>query len=176
MSKKFWLSVLLFVISFLSICFILLSCNILKKSSSEKTSEGNLKKENLEKSDTSNGGSNYGKSKSSTEQFDWTKTTFHFPKDTSKNITNVYPSTIIYENGNGTKETQEKEFDSSWFKNAIKQIESKYDSTNKESIKESESKKSTTDWKLYAIIGLAALFFADKLTKFIPYKLKLEKK
>lgn len=173
--KNFWSIIITFIVTFLILCFLLPSCSVLKKSHSEKEQSSKVVKSNLETSDSLNSG-NIKKSNSiSKEDFDWWRTTFiNSPQkenDSSGSVTNVYPSTVIYEGGKGSKESDVSSFDSSWFLRELQSRDLRIDSLSTSKEVKDESKKTTTDWKLYGIIAILAFLFVDKVTKFMPLKI-----
>jgi len=120
------------------IVFCLSSCEVLKKSSSSSAENTSLQKQTTATTDSSTGGALKKQNSITKEDYDWFKTTLQFAapaKDT--NITNIYnytqpgqPATIIYEGGKGSRQTEQTTIDSTWFKNALSQMQQQLDSTN----------------------------------------------
>jgi hypothetical protein len=172
--QVFWSNIIFWIAVFIVLCFLLLSCSVLKKSSSKKDDFTNLSKSNLSTQDSGRGGKLSTGKILTKEDFDWFKTTvINSPqrKDTLSPVTNVYPSTVIYEGGKGSKQTDATSFDSSWFKNALALRDERIDSLSKVKHEDTSSKKSETDWKLYGLIALATIFFVDKAKNYLPFKI-----
>lgn len=176
--KNFWAAVIIFIITFAALYFLIIilpGCNVTKHrnlSTSDTTGISKSLKNNL---DTSKGGNIKSSDISSKENSEWWKKTFVFPTDTSKNVTNVYPSTIIYEGGKGNKETNERKFDSGWFYDYKASMEAKYDSTNKKISELQEDKKSKSGgipWWVFVVVFLVY----EILTKVVFKKFSIIKK
>jgi len=137
-----WLSFICFVIIFIIICVVALSgCEVIKGKRSISSDSTAVKKEILQITDTSKGGS--VKTNTTKEEFDWYKMTQLFDqKKQTPGDTKVYPTTVIYEGGKGTKESST--VDSSWFLNALNLMQANLDSTNKKLQESEKNKKSET--------------------------------
>ncbi len=139
-NKLNWKAIVIFVIAFLLLCFLLLSCEIIKGKKSSKSDVSSLRKESVHLIDSSEGGSSRKTDTKVKEEFDWYKMTQLFNNAQKPGDTKVYPSTVIYEGGKGTKETQVNSIDSNWFKNAMSLLQAKLDSANAK-IEQSEKNK-----------------------------------
>lgn len=140
----------------------------IKHSTSDSTS---LNKSTVNAVDTSKGGSVKTTNTTTKEDFDWYKITqlFSQNKDTSINNTNVYPSTVIYEGGKGTKEQVSNTIDSSWFKNQLSFMTLTIDSLNKKIETYSKDKHSETKGVglimviIIVVCGMIAYFLLSKI-------------
>ena len=151
------------------VILLLLSCNTLKKSSSDHLSQGALSKSETNKVDTTSKGNVSTNSMLTKEWFENLKTTINLKKDTINNITNVYPSSIVYESSKGNSETEQKGIDSNWVKNAIFDASKSSDSTNVKHDIDTSSKKTQTDWKLYLLIVIVIYLALKEL----PFKIRI---
>lgn len=177
MNKSKWILFLAFVLAFLSLCFLLLSCEVIKGKKTIASDSTTVKKETVAVVDTSKGGS--VKTNTTKEAFDWYKMTQLFDQNKQPaGDTKVYPSTVIYEGGKGTKESTT--IDSTWFKNALSLLQAKIDSANakyesSEKNKQVES-KGLGVWLLvicfaaYWVLTKGISWFTGKYTFFIPKK------
>lgn len=164
------------IIVFISTLFLFQSCEItkkLKRNSSDSTAVSKLTTSLI---DTSGGGSVSKTTMVSKEDFDWWRTTMQYKGDTS--VTNVYPSTIIYEGGKGSKQSETNEVDSSWFKNALAIIQAQSDSISV--IKESFEKNKQSETKgvglVMVILICAGFWVVSKLFGLITSKYSIVKK
>lgn len=162
----------------LFIWWLLSGCEILKHRSSIATDSGTVSKAGSLLKDTSSGGRVSINTNTNKEAFDWFKTTLQYPRDTTANITNVYPSTIVYEGGKGTKEQTSITTDSTWFKNAIEQMQAKYDSGfAKMQASQMDSKSQTKGVGLMTVVLiLLGYFVLTNGIKFISSKYSIVKK
>ena len=138
MTKSNWKLVITFIILFSLLAWAMLSCKLIKDVQRSSVDTTSVKKINTAAVDTGTGGAT--KRSMTKEEFDWWKKTETY-QPAAPGVTNVYPSTVVYEGGKGTKETNT--FDSAWFKNALSLMQSQYDSLNtktEEYRKQSETK------------------------------------
>lgn len=135
--------ILLFMLACLLV--ILASCELFKKTTKKETDSMTSSVKTSAGLDTSKSGSVTKTNTNTKEQDEWWRKIIQYPVDTSHDVTNVYPSTIIYEGGKGTKETNTQQIDSNWLKAYIAFAMSQKDTTHasassKEVEKQSETK------------------------------------
>lgn len=135
--------ILLFMLACLVV--ILASCELFKKTTKQETQDMAASSKTASGLDTSKSGSVTKTTTNVKENDEWWRETWKFPIDTGHDVTNVYPSTIIYEGGKGTKETNTQQIDSNWLKAYIAFAMSQKDTTHasassKEVEKQSETK------------------------------------
>lgn len=163
------------ILGLVAIILLMISCQVLKSKKSISSDSTSVKKEVLAITDTSKGGS--VKTNTTKEEFDWYKMTQLFDQNKAKpGDTKVYPSTVIYEGGKGSKESTT--IDSSWFKNALAIMQAKVDSTNKKYEEDQKNKSSESKglglWLIAICFGVYWLltkgisFLTSKYTFFIP--------
>lgn len=167
-----WISFIVFFLSFLLACMLLLSgCEVLKGKKSFTQDSVSVKKQQSAVIDTGNGGSVIKQQNSTKEAFDWYRMTQLF--DSNKQLpgeTKVYPSTVIYEGGKGTKEQNSSTIDSSWFKNALQMYASSVDSLNNKIATMEKNKQSETKGVgliMVIIIAFGAVFVYGLLRYFL---------
>lgn len=179
-SAKFWCLVILFFGFFLWLCTCLLGCEIMRHSKTDKQRLDQVNKSSSVLTDSGTGGNVKRQNNSSKEDYDWYKITQQFKPDT--NITKIYnypqPATIIYEGGKGTKEQTSTSIDSSWFKNQLSLLQSRYDSLT--AISEAKLKDSKTETKgvglITALLIGAGFLIVGKSLGFITSKYSIVKK
>lgn len=153
MTPRQWRHFIIFVISFLLIAWALLSCETLKKFSSKRDDTTTVHSTASVDSSRLSGTAIRTMDIQSKEWYDNFKTTVNFKKDTINNITNVYPSSIVYESAKGNKETEAKSFDSSWFLNKIQQLRNERDSASHINESVNSSKKiESKGWPAWVFI------------------------
>lgn len=175
MPKQFWFAVAVFILLFALLCFLLLGCKVLKKSSYKNSDSTSLSKNFSKDKIDSTGGSVSKNNSISKELSDWWKTTVVFPKDTSINNFYSYPSTVIMEGGKNQKEVESNNTDSSWFFKAIENMQSKIDSLSVSKSQGDSSKKSDVSTKTL-IFGVVVLYLLVELFKFVSSRYKISRK
>jgi len=146
-----WLT--LFMLAWLVV--IMLSCNVIKGKRSTRATVDSVARKTTSVVDTGSGGATRKITTDSKSEFDWTKLTLQYPRDT--NVTNIYnypqkPATVIYETGRGSSEAHTIDSSSEWFKNAITSLNSSVDSLSKR-LQESEKNKETAP-SIWFLIGV----------------------
>lgn len=145
MPRKYWILFTLFFIAVVCFCFTCLSsCEVIKGKKSVKSDSTAVSKNTVNALDTSKSGSVTKSEVKSKEENEWWRIIQSFQKDTVNNVTNVYPSTVVYEGGKGTREQTENKVDSTWFKNYISFMQSKYDSLSSKLEQVEKNKQSET--------------------------------
>jgi len=139
MKRRNWYAIIIFCLLFFALCIFLLSgCKVMRDIEKKSGDTTSVSKISTALVDTGNGGN--VKKSNTKEEYDWWKKTETY-QPPAPGVTNVYPSTVVYEGGKGIKETNT--FDSGWFKNALSLMQNKYDSLNaktEEYRKQSETK------------------------------------
>lgn len=141
---------------FMLVCLviILLSCNVLKGKRSMTASVDSVSRHSTAVIDTGTGGQVSKNTTKSTDE--WWRTTVQYPpRDTIHNVTNVYPSTVVYEGGKGTKEVQQ--VDSSWFHNAMSLLQASQDSVSRLMREQTKDKETRPSVWLFVGILVAVL-------------------
>lgn len=174
MSKSKWAAFILFVIAFLLLCSALLSgCKVVRDIAKKSSDSTSVSKTNTNLTDTSTGGN--VKKSNTKEENEWWKRTETYPAP-APGVTNVYPSTVVYEGGKGSKETNV--IDSGWFKNALSLIQQQLDSTNaknEEYRKQSETKSKGLGLFFIVLIALGCCLVVFVGGKYLS-RFKISKK
>lgn len=160
-----WLLALLAILALAVIIIGLPGCESSKKLFKRNSDSTSVSRKESGLIDTSSAGSVKKNSSSSQENWDWWKTTVipALQQAGTKRDTNIYnisnqPPMIIYEGGKGSKETQSNTIDSNWFKAALQQFKSEYDSSHKaENVKDLDKHSETKGLGLWSIILIAML-------------------
>lgn len=160
-----WLLALLAILALAAIIIGLPGCESSKKLFKRNADSTGVSRKESGLIDTSSAGSVKKNSSSSQENWDWWKTTVipTLRQAGTRHDTNIYnisnqPPMIIYEGGKGSKETQSNTIDSNWFKAALQQFKSEYDSTHKaENVKDLDKHTETKGLGLWSIILIAML-------------------
>jgi hypothetical protein len=143
------------------IILCLQGCEILKNKKSLQLDDTAVSKKETAATDSSQGGSINKTETKTKEEFDWWRMTQLF--DQNKAVpgeTKVYPSTIVYEGGKGSKEQTQNSTDSTWFKNAISLLTNQVDSLNRKlEMKEKDIKSETKGVGLVMVIIIVAAAF-----------------
>lgn len=159
-----WLLALLAILALAAIVIGLPGCESSKKLFKRNADSTGVSRKESGLIDTSSAGSVKKNSSSSQENWDWWKTTVIPGARRDTNIYNFYNQpagqaqapVIIYEGGKGSKETQSNTIDSNWFKAALQQFKSEYDSTHKaENVKDLDKHTETKGLGLWAIAAIA---------------------
>lgn len=174
MKARQWSIIIIWIVAMILSCCALLSCSFMKKINRSKSDSASIRKELNSSFDSSKSGSVKNEKNHFKEDSDWWKITQTFPQSKSPvpGVTNVYPSTVVYEGGKNSKEQEQSSSDSSWMKNAISKLESKLDSAGKV-IENYESNTKTkafqlTWWMVIILCGL--VYIAIKLGESIMKK------
>lgn len=176
-NSKFWAAVITFLIVFFALCMLMLTpgCKVLRNIEKKSSDSTSVSKTTTVAVDTTKGGA-VKKTNIKEENEWWKKTEIFGQRDTNTTVNNIYPSTIIYEGGKGSKEVNT--FDSNWFKNALSLMQASIDSTNKKN--EEYLKNSKTESKglgvwlivicfaVYWLLTTGIGWLTSKYTFFIP--------
>lgn len=171
--KKLFL--VLALVMLLVILFFSSGCEVLKNKSSRSSDSTSVKKLTVNDSNVNAGGNVSKNETKAKEANEWERTIYQYGRDT--NVTNVYPSTIIYERGSGTKEQQNNSTDSSFYFNLEKRLMNAIDSTNSNKQETEKDKSSNTKGVgliTIILIGLG-LIVLNKGVGFIGSKYRLVK-
>lgn len=178
MKKIQWIAIIIIFASFLILCAALLSgCRILK-TRKEKTSDStNVSKTSSNLLDTSKAGGIKKNDNSTKENSEWWRTTVKY-QDTGHNVTNVYPSTIVYEGGKGQKESKSSSIDSGWINQFKSENKAQFDSMQRKlSDLETEKKSSPGGMPLWFWLLIAGVgFVLYEIAKVYFGKFKIVKK
>ena len=163
----------------LVIAFLSNGCEILKSNNSNKGDSTHVNKQFSSDTSSINAGTVKYDEKKSLEENEWWRIIKQFPKgDTITPITNVYPSTVIYEGGKGRKEESQQSYDSSFLQHFESRVMSKVDSISfkVEQISKQKSTNSTGIGYTTLILILAGYFILTKGAGFIFSKYTITKK
>lgn len=153
-----------------SVIFILLfsSCKVLRNINRVSTDSASVSKVNVLNTDTSKSGNTT--KQTTKEELEWWKKTESY-QPPAPGVTNVYPSTIIYEGGKGVRQTDY--FDSAWVRAALSSMQLKYDSINAKNQsfqKQSESKTKGLGLFFVVLICIGCVVAYAVLSRYIKFK------
>ena len=148
------------VLAIALLCFAaitLTGCKLITHSQKSSHDTTAVKKSTIEIDANNSGGSVKKDTGSKTSEFEWWRIAKLFPRDT--NVTNVYPqpTAIIYEGGKGKSEETHSAYDSTFYINIMKYMNSRIDSINShQAASEHSTEMRTNGLGLVTIILIAA--------------------